>query len=208
MVQVLSWVGMVLVFIEGIALSRGSRWAFALGLPLPWKTETVDVALPEGIAGDLSDPLDRLHAFDLEDYRSAFWLDPAHVGLLYWGVGFGARNTLRIRVLRGLGVVATAVVHMRPLQGRTQFRWRPTIRVAPPTLIALLTGISTVSFGGGFPIAPAVVIWCVMYLALLWWTLRQLPAMFHAVTAQLVARAIEANATAATPSSPERVEGA
>lgn len=105
--QALGALALALLLIEGVALSRGARWAFVFGIPWSWKTETLDVSLPEGISGDLTDPLERLHAFDLEDYRSAFWIDAPGVGLLCWAIGSGSRNTFRIRVLRGVGVVAS-----------------------------------------------------------------------------------------------------
>lgn len=85
---------LALLLIEGVALSRGARWAFVFGIPWSWKTETLDVSLPEGVSGDLTDPLERLHAFDLEDYRSAFWIDAPGVGLLCCAIGSGSRLSL------------------------------------------------------------------------------------------------------------------
>ncbi len=187
--RVLGFVAAALLLGGGVLLSRGTAWMFALGIPLPAKTERVEVALPPGIEGDLDDDLDRLHTFDLDDYCSAFWLSANRIGLLYWAVSFGARNTLKIRAIRGVGVLATGIVDIQREATHTTFRWRPVIRLGPLALLGALVGMLRVSFGPDYPVLPALAIWGLMYLVLLLWTLRKLPGMYEGVSAQLVARA-------------------
>jgi len=192
----------ILLVAEGVALSVGARWAFPIGIRLRWREETVDLALPVDVAGDLSDPVDRKHAFDLGERQTACWLDASHIGLLDSSVAFGVRRTFRIRVFRGVGVTATGLIQIQRRGSRTVFRWRPVVRLSSPLFLALGAGASFFLFEGmadfpGTSILPIVFgVWSAVYLGTLWWTLRKLPPVYEAVTAQLVAKAAEHQAAA------------
>ena len=188
-IQALSFLLCVVMLGGGIMLSRGVGWLFSLGIPLPRKTERVEVVVPEGIEGDLTDSAERLHAFDLEDYRSAFWLSPTRIGLLYWAVSLGARNSLHIPILRGMGVLATGLVEIEREATHTTFHWRPVLRLGPLLFVGVLVLMSGITFGLGDDVLPLAGIWGLIYLGLAGWTLRQLPGMYESVSAQLVARA-------------------
>jgi predicted metal-binding membrane protein len=85
-------------------------------------------------------------------------------------------------------VVATGVLEIGRQPLSTGLRWRPTLRLSPLMLLAALIGLTLGPFGPT-AVSMAAAMWSVMYLGMLLWTLHKLPAIYHSVSAQLVARA-------------------
>ncbi len=181
----------VAFLVDAIALARGASWAYRFGFGLPWRTERVDLRLPDDLHGDGLAPTEVMYTPDLDDHRTAVWLDADRIGLLYWGLSLGARNTVKIRALRGLGVVASGLIRIERAADHVTFHWRPVLRPAPVLLLGVLLGTSGLTGPAGL---AAPLVWTAMYLAAVWWTLRSLPEVYDAVTAELVAAAARASA--------------
>jgi hypothetical protein len=178
----------LLILTDGIALSRAKAWAYRLGIPLGWREEVLELALPRppAEAGGLADSQ---ICFSKAEAHVAYYLDSQSIGLLYWGVSVGARNSLRFSPLIGLGVLASGLLEIAYERNRTMLRWRPVLRLGPLLLIgaSALAPFGFQDWQGEFVPLPLLIGGAILlaYLAMVWWTLRRLSRLYQIVSGAL-----------------------